>query len=418
MKRDFGLEVELPNDRLCPGVPNRLNYLLWLHQLLSTSSPYDSAPDREITGLDIGTGASAIYPLLGCATNPTWSFLATDIDSTSLAYAKRNIENNNLAQRIRLIPSTTSGPLIPLHSPKGDINTLDFVICNPPFYSSASDLQTSAEKKSKPPNSACTGSPNEMVTPGGEVAFVSRMIGESLVLWVRVQWYTSMVGLLSSLKPLIQRLQTEGCTNWAVGELVQGNKTRRWVLGWSWQGWRPSMSVARGVGSSTLEKKYLPFPGEYKTFVSGCIGGVLKETKERLDRVIGGMCIRWEWNDEKGNGVGFTRGDVWSRAARRRGGDGKIPLKANKEQKRRKIAEDDPTSAMAFGFRLLVTEIEGNPGRENRTEVEVIWIKGDDSVLFESFCGMVNRIAFVPDSDVKRKAGDTMVSDVAKKTRQ
>ena len=55
-------------------VTNRHNYILWLKGLLDTSS-YDGS-GRKLTGLDIGTGASCIYPLLGCAQRP-WSFIAT-----------------------------------------------------------------------------------------------------------------------------------------------------------------------------------------------------------------------------------------------------------------------------------------------------------------------------------------------------
>ena len=80
LKRDFGLKIELPPNRLCPPVPNRLNYLLWIQSLLDTTSDnysdsYDR--DREVLGLDIGTGASAIYPLLGCVQRPKWRFAGT-----------------------------------------------------------------------------------------------------------------------------------------------------------------------------------------------------------------------------------------------------------------------------------------------------------------------------------------------------
>ena len=254
LKRHFNLTISLPPDRLCPAVPNRLNYLLWIDSLLESSKPYGLAPDRKMTGLDIGTGASAIYPLLGCASNPSWNFVATDIDPLSLAYARSNLEANNLTARIQLIESTPRAPLIPLQ----DEQRLSFVMCNPPFYASNEELQASAKGKDKPPHSACTGSANEMVCDGGEISFIGRIIDESLVLRERVQWYTSMVGKLSNIVPLIERLKVQGCVNRAVGELVQGNKTRRWVLGWSWDGWRPSLEVARGVGAGTLEKKFLP----------------------------------------------------------------------------------------------------------------------------------------------------------------
>ena len=99
----------------------------------------------------------------------------------------------------------------------------------------------SAAAKSRPPNSACTGAKVEMVTPGGEVAFVTRMVNESLKLEERVQWYSSMLGKLSSLSSIIEVLKEKGCTNWAVTEFVQGQRTRRWAVAWSWENLRPSM---------------------------------------------------------------------------------------------------------------------------------------------------------------------------------
>lgn len=79
-----------------------------------------------------------------------------------------------------------------------------------------------------------------MVTPGGEVAFVSRMIKESEKLREKVQWYTSMLGMLSSVETLIEKLKNAGITNYAVTEFVQGSKTRRWAIAWSWMDYRPT----------------------------------------------------------------------------------------------------------------------------------------------------------------------------------
>lgn len=118
--------------------------------------------------------------------------------------------------------------------------SLDFTICNPPFYSSSSDLIASASAKSHPPHSACTGSAVEMVTPGGEVSFVTRMIKESLVLKAKCQWYTSMLGKLSSVQSLLQVLQESQVKNWAVKEFIHGSKTRRWAIAWSFHKARPT----------------------------------------------------------------------------------------------------------------------------------------------------------------------------------
>jgi 23S rRNA A1618 N6-methylase RlmF len=71
-----------------------------------------------------GTGASCIYPLLGCRRNSNWHFLATgsltialellhtlyslvlDVNEASLAYAEANIKRNRLEQSIDLYHNT------------------------------------------------------------------------------------------------------------------------------------------------------------------------------------------------------------------------------------------------------------------------------------------------------------------------
>lgn len=58
-----------------PQVPNRHNYILWLKGLMDSTS-YEKPGERTVVGIDIGTGASCIYPLLGTAQRD-WSFIAT-----------------------------------------------------------------------------------------------------------------------------------------------------------------------------------------------------------------------------------------------------------------------------------------------------------------------------------------------------
>lgn len=80
-----------------------------------------------------------------------------------------------------------------------------------------------------------------MVTEGGEIAFVYRMIEESLHLRERVVWYSSMLGKLSSVSVIVEKLMEHGNNNYAVTEFVQGSKTKRWAVAWSWTDLRPSM---------------------------------------------------------------------------------------------------------------------------------------------------------------------------------
>lgn len=80
-----------------------------------------------------------------------------------------------------------------------------------------------------------------MVTPGGEISHVIRMITESIQLKERVLWYTSMLGKLSSVSMIVEKLIELGNHNYAVTEFVQGNKTKRWAIAWSWTDLRPTV---------------------------------------------------------------------------------------------------------------------------------------------------------------------------------
>lgn len=88
-----------------------------------------------------------------------------------------------------------------------------------------------------------------MVVQGGEVAFISRMIHESVAAGDRVLWYTSMVGKLSSLVTLVDALKHVGIDSWGMCELSAGRrKTRRWVLLWTLSGLRlPQVSLVCNV---------------------------------------------------------------------------------------------------------------------------------------------------------------------------
>ncbi|CAM9798620.1 unnamed protein product [Ectocarpus sp. 13 AM-2016] len=212
LRHDFGLrEWDAPLDRLCPPVANRLNYICWLSDLVKLSPPSVSAgrhssspedasgeegggggmtsaqrnlllygttrgveedggegmavcdeggdvgdldqatggakkPSRR--GVDVGTGASCIYPLLG-ARVAGWSFLATEIDPVSAEWAEKNIRSNDLQEQIevRLVPSpadggddeASPGPLLAaLREEDGDF---DFSMTNPPFFESADEVR-------------------------------------------------------------------------------------------------------------------------------------------------------------------------------------------------------------------------------------------------------------------------------------
>ena len=89
LAQDFGLSIKLDSSRLIPPVPNRFLYLQWIKDLLDLE-PEGVAIDggdggsgsvnvniQPLLVLDIGTGASCIYPLLG-SKYYGWHFVASE----------------------------------------------------------------------------------------------------------------------------------------------------------------------------------------------------------------------------------------------------------------------------------------------------------------------------------------------------
>jgi 23S rRNA (adenine1618-N6)-methyltransferase len=242
LRADFGLQLEVPDDRLCPPIPNRWNYVTWIHGLIDSTSPdysYGYNAERKITGLDLGTGASAIYTMLCLQSRPNWTMCATDIDKKSFESAARNLALNNLMTRTTLLQTTELNAMIPLTGL--GVQRLDFTMCNPPFFTDIADMSASlkGEGKTWKPNAVCTGTEVEMVCPDGDLGFVTKIVNESLVLKDKVQWYTSMLGKLNSAKAIIDLLKKYGITNWAVGVINTGSSTKRWIVAWSFGDLRP-----------------------------------------------------------------------------------------------------------------------------------------------------------------------------------
>ncbi|GAA5888406.1 hypothetical protein JCM6882_008610 [Rhodosporidiobolus microsporus] len=252
LERDFKLQVDLPADRLCPTVPSRLEYVLFVLRLalLTSDAPSTSSARPRLVGLDIGTGASCIYPLLAqrtyippsSSTSPSSSsqlrMFATDIDARSLSYARRNVAQNGLATSIEVFEVKEEGSIF-AEDVVNSVECFDFTMCNPPFYASEEEIASSLAAKELEPFAVCTGAENELVTAGGEVAFVSRMIEESLELGkTKIRWFTSLLGKFSSIAPLVELLKSHKLANYAVTPLPPQGQTTRWVLAWSLQDYR------------------------------------------------------------------------------------------------------------------------------------------------------------------------------------
>ncbi|XP_028768018.1 RNA N6-adenosine-methyltransferase mettl16 isoform X2 [Neltuma alba] len=271
---DHSLNWWIPDGQLCPTVPNRSNYIHWVEDLLSSDIiTHTFSTGGKVRGFDIGTGANCIYPLLG-ASLLGWSFVGSDVTDVAIEWASRNVHSNpHISDLIEIrkvesnenavsverhhgesvcdenkidlggdcraeVPPESSlpldlrsscdnnyyGPPILLGVVRDD-EKFDFCMCNPPFFESL-------EEAGLNPKTSCGGSREEMVCPGGEKAFITRIIEDSAALRHSFRWFTSMVGRKSNLKFLTSKLWASGVAIVKTTEFVQG-KTCRWGLAWS-----------------------------------------------------------------------------------------------------------------------------------------------------------------------------------------
>ena len=183
---------------LCPTIPSRLNYLLWIADLLALRSEPAGKEADAVVGIDVGTGASCIYPLLGVA-HFGWRFIATELDEHSVRAARSNVAQNGWEDRIDVREVRRRslscggrkevGPEPPiLVGVLGPAERADFCMCNPPFF----DIdETPSPNWATRPEARCDATVGEQFTAGGEVGFVQRMVTDSLAIGTRLRWCIS-----------------------------------------------------------------------------------------------------------------------------------------------------------------------------------------------------------------------------------
>ncbi|KGL61316.1 23S rRNA (adenine(1618)-N(6))-methyltransferase RlmF [Polaribacter sp. Hel1_33_49] len=210
------------DENLCPPIPGRLDYILHLSDLLSK--------EKDIKILDIGTGATCIYPLLGVA-EFNWNFIATDIDLDSLDSAQDIIDDNNLDANIKLRQQFDEQQIL-----KGILEEDDFfsaTMCNPPFYKSAEEARGANRRKSRNlGNNAVrnfSGNNNELWYKGGEKVFLHNYLYESSLFSNKSKWFTSLVSKKENVESLQNSSKKLGAEEFKVINMNQGNKVTRIV---------------------------------------------------------------------------------------------------------------------------------------------------------------------------------------------
>jgi 23S rRNA A1618 N6-methylase RlmF len=282
LRRDFALRWALPDGHLAPAVTRSVNYLLWLQDLVALGllrAPAGAARASPTLALDVGTGASCIFPLLGSRLEPSWRFVASDIDAASVAHARQLVRDNQLEERVA-VRHCAEGQYIAAVLEPGEGKRLAFTLCNPPFFASYheneleeagdgealsedaaaaaaaadddddDDEQEEAEAGARqrrrrvggaaPASLDFRGTASEKCFAGeGEVGFFRELARDSFALArdARQCWFSCMLGHKASVGPALAALgrastdAREPPPAVHVTALVQG-KRRRWAVAW------------------------------------------------------------------------------------------------------------------------------------------------------------------------------------------
>ncbi|MFO1440043.1 MAG: 23S rRNA (adenine(1618)-N(6))-methyltransferase RlmF [Verrucomicrobiaceae bacterium] len=221
----YGLRSwDIPAGHLCPPIPGRSDYIHHLADLLELHR------GPAVRVLDIGTGASAIYPLIG-ACEYDWSFVGADIDENSLRWAQKNVEGSG---KIELRQQKH-----PEHCFRGIIRHGEHfaaTMCNPPFHASAAEAAAGTRRKQqnlglKSQALNFGGTAGELWCEGGELGFIQRMIAESREFAAQVGWFTTLVSKSEHLPRLEKALRQSQAAEMRLQEMAQGQKKSR-VVAW------------------------------------------------------------------------------------------------------------------------------------------------------------------------------------------
>lgn len=245
---------DLPEHCLCPPVPGRADYLHHLADLLASDNGGAIPAGAAVRALDIGTGASCIYPLIG-QHEYGWRFLGSDIDPRALAAARRTVQANGLAEAVELRLQPSPERIFEGLLRAGEV--FDLTLCNPPFHASQREAQEGTARKwrnlgrdaalqKKAPVLNFGGQGAELWCPGGEAAFVARMIEESAGLSARCLWFTTLVSKASNLPAVRRALKQTGALETRILDMAQGQKKSR-IVAWTFleAGVRKAWALAR-----------------------------------------------------------------------------------------------------------------------------------------------------------------------------
>ncbi len=227
-----------PEENLCPPIPGRADYIHHVADLLAEYNLGTVPRGNKISCLDIGVGASCIYPIIG-AVEYGWQFIGSDIDAKSIASAQNIISSNpSINNKVKCILQKNTNDVF--NGIIGQEDLFDLVVCNPPFHASIEEAQKESKRKIKnltgeklkTPKLNFAGISSELVCEGGEFIFIQKMIKESKVFSKKCAWFTTLLSKHSNLNGIQNSLKKAKARQIKIIPMGTSNKSTR-IIGWT-----------------------------------------------------------------------------------------------------------------------------------------------------------------------------------------
>lgn len=239
LKHYYGIKNwEFSDENLCPPIPGRADYVHCIADLLGEKNFGRIPLGDKITCLDIGVGASCIYPIIG-VTEYDWEFIGSDIDPKSIASSQSIIDSNSsLKGKIKCVLQKKAKDIF--YNIISKENKFDITMCNPPFHASIEDAQRGTRRKIKnlsgknvkTPKLNFAGINNELICEGGESQFIQNMISESERVSKNCYWFSTLVSKQSNLKGIYKSLEKAEAREVKTISMGTGNKSSR-IVAWT-----------------------------------------------------------------------------------------------------------------------------------------------------------------------------------------
>jgi 23S rRNA (adenine1618-N6)-methyltransferase len=231
---------DIPTGYLCPPIPGRADYIHHIADFLGKNNFGKIPNGAKIKCLDIGVGASCIYPIIG-SHEYGWSFFGSDIDPIAIESSNKIIESNPALQG-KVECKLQTNPKNYFFGIMRKDELIDLSICNPPFHASEKETRAGALRKihnlnpgkSTVPILNFGGQNHELWCEGGEEKFVRNMILQSKKFAANFFCFSTLISKESSLKNVYKTLEHTNALNVETIAMGQGNKISRIVV-WTFQ---------------------------------------------------------------------------------------------------------------------------------------------------------------------------------------